>query len=443
MEPEDCKWLGIATPFGGIRFLRRSGQGLLGQSEELEELLTKIIKDELQQGKCCKIADNIFVGGQTHEETTATYGTILKKLHEANIKISAKKTHIFPQTADILGWTWKQGGRLLPSPHRRLALKNTRQEDISTIKDLRSWVGLYKTLLIATPQLAQIMDPFDQETASKESREKVTWTDQLSAAFKTAKNHIDNIQELYLPSPQDQLLLVPDAAQKTPGIGHVLYAVVEGQRKPVRFHSVKLPEHCKKWSPCEVEALAFATGIQAEMDIIKESRKPLLIAPDSTPVKDAVNLIKKGKFSASARMTSFITNINRVQIEVIHASGKANLNAVSDMQSRNPSTCRAEHCTICNFVNTAIDSGLNPMATLGAVTTTSLYNPKHGRPPKKATLPARQRWNTYGRGNSPQKNPEQSYQKSEDTAALQKSAKTAALSSRNQPPSTTNRARTS
>ena len=51
MEPEDCEWLGIATPFGGIRFLRCSGQGLLGQSEELEELLTKIIKDELHSIK--------------------------------------------------------------------------------------------------------------------------------------------------------------------------------------------------------------------------------------------------------------------------------------------------------------------------------------------------------------------------------------------------------
>ena len=376
MEPEDSKWLGVATPFGGIRFLRRSGQGLLGQSEELEELLTKIIKEELQQGKCCKIADDIFVGGQTHEEATNTYADILKKLHQANIKISAKKTHIFPLTADILGWTWKQGGRLLPSPHRQLALKNTRQEDVITIKDLCSWVGLYKTLLIATPQLAQIMDPFDQETASKESREKVTWTDPLSAAFRAAKNHIDNVQELYLPSPQDQLLLVPDAAQKTPGIGHVLYAIVDGQRKPVRFHSVKLPENCKKWSPCEVEALAFATGIQAEIDIIKESHKPVLIAPDSTPVKDAVNLIKKGKFSASARMNSFITNINRVQVEVVHTSGKANLNAVSDMQSRNPSQCAAEHCSICNFVRSAIDTVLNPNAILGAVTVTSLYNPK-------------------------------------------------------------------
>ena len=293
MDPEDSKWLGIATPFGSIRFLRRSGQGLLGQSEELEELLTKIIKEELQQGKCCKIADNIFVGGQTHEEATTTYAAILQKLHQANLKISPKKTHIFPEPADILGWTWKQGGRLLPSPHRQLALKNTRQDDIATVKDLRSWVGLYKTLLIVTPQLAQIMDPIDLETASKESKEKITWTDSLSAAFKVAKNHIDNVQELYLPSPQAQLLLVPDGAQKTPGIGHVLYAVIDGQRKPVCFHSVKLPEHYKKWSPCEVEALAFATGIQAEMDIINESLKPLLVAPDSTPVKDAVNLIKR------------------------------------------------------------------------------------------------------------------------------------------------------
>ena len=57
MPPEDGKWLGVATPFGGIRFLRRSGQGLLGQSEELEELLAKILKEELQEGHYCKIAE--------------------------------------------------------------------------------------------------------------------------------------------------------------------------------------------------------------------------------------------------------------------------------------------------------------------------------------------------------------------------------------------------
>jgi RNase H-like domain found in reverse transcriptase len=125
------------------------------------------------------------------------------------------------------------------------------------------------------------MDPFDQEGANKDSKDRVNWTPQLAHAFAKAKNAIDTVKELYLPSPQDQLLMVPDGSQKTPGIGHVLYALVDGVRKPVRFHSVKLPENCKKWAPCEIEALAFATGIQAEIDIIKESQKPLLISASS------------------------------------------------------------------------------------------------------------------------------------------------------------------
>ena len=236
----------------------------------------------------------------------------------ANPKIAGGKTHIFPQSADILGWVWKAGGCLLPSPHRQLALKNTKQEDIIYIKDLLSWVGLYKTLLIATPHLATIMD-----------------------------------------------------REKTPGIGHVLYAIINGQRKPVRCHSVKLPENCTKWSPCEIEALAFETGIQAKLDLIKESTKPLLKAPDSSPVKDTVNLIKKGKFSAGARIYAFIMNINRVPVAVIHASGKANLNAVGDIQSQNPSPCSTQNCTICTFVSNSIDTVLRPNATLGAI---SLYN---------------------------------------------------------------------
>ena len=128
------------------------------------------------------------------------------------------------------------------------------------------------------------MDPFDKETAAKNSRDKILWTSHLAHAFREAKNHIDNIKELYLSTPQDQLLLVPDGSQKRPGIGHVLYALVDGQWKPVRYHSVKLPDNCAKWSPCEIEALTFATDIQAELDLIKESNKPLLIAPGAKPI---------------------------------------------------------------------------------------------------------------------------------------------------------------
>ena len=41
------------------------------------------------------------------------------------------------------------------------------------------------------------------------------------------------------------------------------------------------------------------------------------------------------------------------------------------MQSRNPSVCTAQKCTICAFVTDSIDTVLRPNASLGAI---SLYN---------------------------------------------------------------------
>ena len=119
-------------------------------------------------------------------------------------------------------------------------------DDLNTIKDIRSWAGLYKTFLYHTPNLAKIMDPFDKITGDKESKDVVVWTTELKQAFQTAKDHIENIKEVYLPHPDDQLLIEVDAAKSPPGIGQTLYAIKEGKKLPVAFHSVKLnPNHSK------------------------------------------------------------------------------------------------------------------------------------------------------------------------------------------------------
>ena len=44
-------------------------------------------------------------------------------------------------------------------------------------------------------------------------------------------------------------MLEPDGLVKTPSIGHVLYVVKDNKKLPVRYHSVKLPDGCTKWSP--------------------------------------------------------------------------------------------------------------------------------------------------------------------------------------------------
>ena len=140
------------------------------------------------------------------------------------------------------------------------------------------------------------------------------------------------------------------------GIGHELFAVKDGVKLPVRVHSTKLPDRCTKWSPCELESLAFAAGVDKEYDLIRESKHPLIIETDSKPVHEALNLIKNGKFSASARMSSFLTNVNRTTIVSKHISGKAKLNPISDLQSRYPPDCDSEHCSIHKFIEEKVDS---------------------------------------------------------------------------------------
>lgn len=362
MALEDAPWLGISTPFGGLRFLRRSGQGLIGQSEELDELLSKIIGSDIQDGHAARIADDLYIGGKTPEETADNYAKIMHKLSNANIKISPAKTHIFLPSVDILGWVWQQGGFLSPSPHRTNALKNTTIKDIKNVKDLRSWLGLYKTLLPASPNLTTILDPFDQVVADRLSNELVVWDRELEISFQSALQAIDNIQTLYLPHPEDQLLIVVDAAKANPGLGHTLYAIKNNKKVPVSFHSVKLQKPYSNWLPCELEALAFATAITAEYDVLKESKHPIIISPDSKSVADAVKLIRKGKFSTNPRIQSLITNVNRIPIQIQMAGGKANLNQCGDFQSRHPSTCQTEHCSICSFVLEASSSTLDPFS---------------------------------------------------------------------------------
>ena len=62
---------------------------------------------------------------------------------------------------------WEEGGYLKASPHRKLALTNTKVEDIRKVKDMRSWVGLFKTLHMAAPNISEILSPFENATAGK------------------------------------------------------------------------------------------------------------------------------------------------------------------------------------------------------------------------------------------------------------------------------------
>ena len=69
---------------------------------------------------------------------------------------------------------------------------------------------MYKTFIYHTPILANILDPFDSIAGGKDSKDVLTWTPDL--AFQRAKDHIATIADVYLPHPNDQLILQTSVA---------------------------------------------------------------------------------------------------------------------------------------------------------------------------------------------------------------------------------------
>ena len=74
--------------------------------------------------------------------------------------------------------------------------------------------------------------------------------------------------------------------------------------------------------------MSVAVAIESEYPLLRESLHPIMILPDSKPVQQAIELIKKGKFSTSSRMNRFLSNINKIPIVVKHLSGKYDLNTL-------------------------------------------------------------------------------------------------------------------
>ena len=103
--------------------------------------MAKILGEDIKEGRATKIQDDIIIGGQDQLEAAQNYIKILEKLHLSNLRAEPEKTIIFPKKADISGWIWEKGGFISVSPHRRNSLVNTKEEDIKTVKDMRSFIS--------------------------------------------------------------------------------------------------------------------------------------------------------------------------------------------------------------------------------------------------------------------------------------------------------------
>ena len=108
------------------------------------------------------------------------------------------------------------------------------------------------------------------------------------------------------------------------------------------------------WLPCEVEALAIAVATKHFSPYLIQSLHKACILTDSKPCVHAYEKLCRGEFSASPRVSTFLSTVSRYQASVRHVSGSAIL--PSDFASRNAAPCEDKACQVCTFTRLTRDS---------------------------------------------------------------------------------------
>lgn len=222
-------------------------------------------------------------------------------------------------------------------------------------------IGAYKVLSRVVQGTSQLLAPLDDVVAGNDPKDIIVWNDELLAAFQKAQKALITNKAITLPRPSDQLWIVTDGALRKYGLSATLY--VERNRKPILagFFSAKLRPNQRQWLPCEIEALSIAAAIKHYSPYLIQSTLPACILTNSKPCVQANEKLCRGEFSASPRVSTFLSTASRFQASIRHISGQAIL--PSDFASRNAPDCDDPTCQICTFINQQEDSVVRHITT--------------------------------------------------------------------------------
>ena len=346
LSRESMKYCGVVTPFRGVRVYTRAAMGMPGSETALEELTCRVLGDLLEEGVVTKLADDLYCGGDSPTALLHNWSRVLQALSDCGLKLSPAKTVIAPKCTTILGWIWECGS-IRASHHRVAPIVSCKPPE--TVKGLRSFIGSVKVLARVIPNCAQLLSPLDDVTAGRISTDSIVWSDDLLAHFSKVQKAVASPSAIVLPNPQDQLWIVTDGAVRSPGLGATLYVNRNKKLLLAGFFSAKLRIHQTKWLPCEVEALSIAVAVKHYSPFIIQSSLTACVLTDSRPCVLAYEKLCRGEFSASPRVSTFLSVLSRYQANVRHVSGSALL--PSDFASRNAPECVQPSCQICKFIS--------------------------------------------------------------------------------------------
>ena len=238
--------------------LTGTGKGIIGRHGQI-----KSAQDFLRIVKSEDPGDRKLLGDILEEHYQAVRRLFLA-FQEARLTIKPEKCHFFRTTVQYIGHVLRAGMRF-PNPDKTAAIREWKEEHITTPKQLKGFLGLanWYALYIkdfakhATPLMEALRGKYQYEPVGKgqlsvqglppkrkriklsPKETRIHWTSAMREGFQNIKQSLIQAVELYIPSPTGRWKIHCDACTYAVG-GELSQEGPDGQWHPVAFFSRKL-----------------------------------------------------------------------------------------------------------------------------------------------------------------------------------------------------------
>ena len=349
MRRADAQFLGVIHPFNGLYCYVCEPQGLRNASEHAYDRLGKIFGDMVRKDELARHADGLHVLGDTFQELYRNFLEVLLRLRNCGMTLKPSKVIVAPLNSVLFGWKL-EGTRWIPTEHTTSALANC--EKPSTVKKMRSFLGAFKQFTDLVPDYAVLLHPLEKVQAGRGSGEKIEWTAELTEAFAAAQKATGSLEAITNPRPSDKLHTFSDFSQEKKAVGGRLLIEREEDGKTVWLlaghYSATIDQSKSRWLPCEGEAAGIKMTLSHFTPWIIESSHFTTHHTDNQPCVQAWRRLKKGAYSNSSRISSFLSELSMLPVNLVYKPGKEMHS--SDFSSRHPARCSTpDSCQICKF----------------------------------------------------------------------------------------------
>jgi RNase H-like domain found in reverse transcriptase/Reverse transcriptase (RNA-dependent DNA polymerase)/Integrase zinc binding domain/Integrase core domain len=308
----------------GSRFMfKRASMGIVDAGASFIRLMDHVLRGLINKIVFVYV-DDCIVPGETVNIALANLETVMKRLAEANLKISIKKSHFLVEKINFLGHCVDKNGVSVNIDKQKAIMDFPRPISLKTLRSFLGLSGFYRRYVNSySEKAAPLLELLKINT-------KFKWSEEAQKGFETIKSEIAQAPTLSFLNPDHQLEVICDASSiATSGI-LVQIDPVTKEENPISFCSRKLSKTESCLSSTERELIAIVASVCISFRSFLMG-KAFVIKTDS---RSLYYILKNDLNSTSDRIIRLKCRLNEFLYSIVHQSGKSPKHLAVDILSR-------------------------------------------------------------------------------------------------------------